>query len=177
LAERIGMVTPEQKIQQILEQLNQNFNQTLSVSQINKNSSIQFGKSLKFKYRPKIRYSYEFLSNQEGKYAVLKISCRTKSEILNEHFESFFSLISDIENERRLDDDKWVENTTNHKFVRAFQEEGGLSKDVESVAGNLTAYLKMIDEAMNVYFSEIDEGKDLSEQMNAIYQKFIKKQR
>lgn len=48
---------------------------------------------------------------------------------------------------------------------------------MESVAGNLTAYLKMIDEAMNVYFSEIDEGKDLSEQMNAIYQKFIKKQR
>ena len=51
LAEKIGLVTPEQKIQKILEQLDENFSDTLSVSQINKNSSIQFGKSLKYKYR------------------------------------------------------------------------------------------------------------------------------
>ena len=66
----------------------------LSVSQINRNSSIQFGKSLKYKYRPKVRYSYEFISNERGKYAVLKISSRTKSENLNDHFNEFFNLIT-----------------------------------------------------------------------------------
>ena len=52
LAEKIGLETPEQQVQKILEQLDQNLSDTLSVSQINKNSSIQFGKSLKYKYRP-----------------------------------------------------------------------------------------------------------------------------
>ena len=53
LAEKIGLETPEQQVQKILEQLDQNLSDTLSVSQINKNSSIQFGKSLKYKYRPR----------------------------------------------------------------------------------------------------------------------------
>ena len=63
LAEKIGLETPEQQVQKILEQLDQNLSDTLSVSQINKNSSIQFGKSLKYKYRPKVRYSYEFVND------------------------------------------------------------------------------------------------------------------
>ena len=49
LAEKIGLETPEQQVQKILEQLDQNLSDTLSVSQINKNSRIQFGKSLKYK--------------------------------------------------------------------------------------------------------------------------------
>ena len=173
LAEKIGMVTPEQKIQKILEMLDENFNETLSVSQINKNSSIQFGKSLKYKYRPKIRYSYEFISNQEGKYAVLKISSRTKSERLNEHFDSFFDLIMDIEKRESQYQDH-EEYQTNHKFIRTFKKEGELSRDVKMVSDHLTCYLKMMDEAMNAYFSSIDTGKinDISSTLEDIYHQF-----
>ncbi|MGL4607429.1 MAG: hypothetical protein ACRCU3_08205 [Eubacteriaceae bacterium] len=162
LAERIGLVTPEQKIQKILEQLDENFSDILSVNQINKNSSIQFGKSLKYKYRPKVRYSYEFLANEDGKYPVLKISSRTKSEDLNEHFNAFFSLISTIEQEKNKELDKMSENLTNHKFVRSFKKEGELTQETQVVADNLTRYLKMIDQAMNVYFSHIDEKDESS---------------
>ncbi len=171
LAEKIGMVTPEQKIQQILERLDENFSETLSVSQINKNSSIQFGKSLKYKYRPKIRYSYEFISNQEGRYAVLKISSRTKSERLNAHFDYFFDLISKIE-KKELKEGQ--DHQSNHKFVRTFKEEGELSKDVKTVSENLTSYLKMMDQAMNAYFSGIDRGqvKDISATLEDIYHQF-----
>ncbi len=176
LAEKIGMVTPEQKIQQILERLDENFNDTLSVSQINKHSSIQFGKSLKYKYRPKVRYSYEFISNHEGRYAVLKISSRTKSEGLKEHFEAFFGLITQIEKNDQSDD---VNHQSNHKFVRTFKDEGRLSKDVETVSDNLTAYLQMMDQAMNAYFAGVDCGKtkDIPATLADIYYQFYKEKK
>ena len=50
LARYVGLETPEQKIQAVLEELDDNFSDVLSVSQIVKNNSIQFGKSLKYKY-------------------------------------------------------------------------------------------------------------------------------
>lgn len=171
LAENIGLVTPEQKIQKILEQLDENFSDTLSVSQINKNSSIQFGKSLKYKYRPKVRYSYEFISSGHGRYAVLKISSRTKSEDLNVHFDEFFNLISGIEKKQMDYTSDLDENQTSHKFVREFKIEGELSQDTGIVADNLTRYLKMIDQAMNLYFSNIEEhkGQDLTQILEDVY--------
>ncbi|MBC3888271.1 hypothetical protein GH810_08105 [Acetobacterium paludosum] len=177
LAERIGMVTPEQKIQKILEQLDENFSDTLSVSQINKNSSIQFGKSLKYKYRPKVRYSYEFISSEQGKYAVLKISSRTKSENLNDHFDEFFKLIMNIEKEKDENYIDLLEHQTNHKFVREFKVDGELSQDIETVTDNLTRYLKMIDRAMNTYFSNIDEvdNNDINFLLEEIYGYYYKK--
>jgi len=177
LAERIGLVTPEQKIQKILEQLDENFSDTLSVSQINKNSSIQFGKSLKYKYRPKVRYSYEFASSDRGKYAVLKISSRTKSEDLNEHFDEFFNLIAGIEKKQKDYSTDLADNLTNHKFVREFKVEGELSQDTEIVADNLTRYLKMIDQAMNVYFSNIEglENADITKLLERLYREYYKK--
>ncbi|HEY5557188.1 hypothetical protein [Acetobacterium sp.] len=171
LAEKIGLVTPEQKIQIILEQLDENFSDTLSVSQINKNSSIQFGKSLKYKYRPKVRYSYEFTSNEKGKYAVLKISSRTKSEELIDHFDEFFNLITDIEKKQKDYAADLTNKQTSHKFIREFKEEGELSQDTEIVANNLTRYLKMIDKAMNVYFLNIEglNSSDLTDLLEEIY--------
>jgi hypothetical protein len=179
LAEKIGLVTPEQKIQEILEQLDENFSDTLSVSQINKNTSIQFGKSLKYKYRPKVRYSYEFINNSKGKYAVLKISSRTKSEDLIDHFDIFFELITEIEhNQNRILVDQ-VKTITNHKFIREFKEEGELSKDTKIVADNLTRYLKMIDQAMNVYFSNIEgvDNRELIILLEGIYGDYYNKQK
>ncbi|KNZ42925.1 hypothetical protein [Acetobacterium bakii] len=177
LAEKIGLVTPEQKIQKILVQLDENFSDTLSVSQINKNSSIQFGKSLKYKYRPKVRYSYEFASNDQGKHAVLKISSRTKSEDLNDHFDEFFNLITDIEKKYQNYPTDLNDNKTNHKFIREFKEEGELSRDTKVIADYLTRYLKMIDQAMNAYFLNIErlENSDITKLLDKIYGDYYKK--
>lgn len=171
LAEQIGMETPEQKIQKILETLDDNFADTLAVSQITKNCSIQFGKSLKFKYRPKVRYSYEFINNGEGKSAVLKISSRTKSPELNDHFENFFKMIENIE--QKHTDVAGQEHVTNHKFVREFGEEASLEHPVDEVSQRLSDYLRMIDTAMNIYFSE-EASQDLNVRLEEIYENYIK---
>jgi len=173
LAEKIGLETPEQQVQKILEQLDQNLSDTLSVSQINKNSSIQFGKSLKYKYRPKVRYSYEFVNDNGQKYAVLKVSSRTKSEDLNEHFDQFFQKICNIERKNNEADEKDSEYLTNHKFIREFKENGAVQNGVGSVTNFLTEYLRMIDSAMNLYF-ESSSDENLDQELEALYERFFK---
>ncbi|MFR2406814.1 MAG: hypothetical protein ACLS76_16835, partial [Eubacterium callanderi] len=172
LAEKIGLETPEQQVQKILEQLDQNLSDTLSVSQINKNSSIQFGKSLKYKYRPKVRYSYEFVNDNGQKYAVLKVSSRTKSEDLNEHFDQFFQKICNIERKNNEVDDKDSEHLTNHKFIREFKENGAVQNGVSTVTNFLTEYLRMIDSAMNLYF-ESNEDENLDQELEELYGQFL----
>lgn len=172
LADYLGIKTPEQKVQQILEQLSDNLRDTLSVSQINKNSSIQFGKSLKYKYRPKIRYSYEFVNDDSGRHAVLKVSSRTKSEDLNEHFDQFFEKIESIEAQAVGQKVRTQEKLSNHKFIREFREGGSVDRDVDQVTGLLSDYLRLIDTAMNLYFEE--DGGDFDQQIRRLYLRFEK---
>lgn len=171
LAEYLGLMTPEQKIQRILEQLYGNFRDELTVSQINKNSSIHFGKSIKFKYRPKIKYSFEFAGTGAKKYAVLKISSRTKSAELNNLFDEFFHKIADLEIKNNFHSGSFPTCESNHKFIREFKLEGSVSRDVNEVSKFLTDYLKMVDEAMNLFFS--DTSTDIDERLQEIYDHFF----
>ncbi|MGI6110592.1 MAG: hypothetical protein ACOYB8_12225 [Eubacteriaceae bacterium] len=171
LAEHLGLVTPEQNIQTILETLKDNFSDTLSVSQVNKNSSIQFGKSLKYKYRPKVKYSIEFVGVGGQKYAVLKISSRTKSVELNEHFDEFFRIICELEAQHISKGEIIYETSANHKFIREFREEGSVSRDVKSVISLLTHYLEMIDASMDIYFE--NDGSDVEADIKKLYQKYL----
>jgi len=171
LAEHLGLVTPEQNIQTILESLKRNFSDTLSVSQVNKNSSIQFGKSLKYKYRPKVKYSIEFVGVGGQKYAVLKISSRTKSVELNHHFDEFFEIICELEANHISQGEIIYETSANHKFIREFREEGSVTQDPKSVIHLLTAYLQMMDEAMDIFFE--NEGKDVKEPIKELYQNYL----
>lgn len=174
LAEHIGLETPEQKVQAVLESLEENFENKLSVGQMVKNSSIQFGKSLKYKYRPKVRYSYEFIGNGGNKYAVLKISSRTQSQDLNAHFQDFFDIIKGIESSHAVTDGQYGPGDTNHKFVREFKTSGEVTRDVESITETLTRYLKMIDSAMTHYFADVDSVANIAGELEDIYISYYK---
>ena len=172
LASYVGLETPEQKIQAVLEDLDDNFSDVLSVSQIVKNNSIQFDKSLKYKYRPKIVYCFEFKRDDGAPYAEFKISSRTKSEALNRHFDQFFGQIDEIEQRHgRLSSDEHT-CETGHKFVRRFKREGAVTRDEAALTDFLTRYLKMIDTAMNAYFSVDGEG-DIEATINTIYSDYF----
>lgn len=172
LADYLGIETPEQKIQHVLESLDRNLNPVLSVSQICKNNSIRFGKSLKYKYRPKIRYCYEFKNENGQKYAVLKVSSRTKSAELNDHFNDFFNHIDTIEERHDQPDRDDDGEDSRHMFVRAFKQEGAVSRDTNSLTDFLTRYLLMIDTAMNAYFSVDGEG-DIDDKLDGIYSHYF----
>lgn len=172
LADYVGMETPEQKIQSVIEALNANMDDMLAVSQINQNSSIYFGKSLKYKYRPKVRYIYEFKNDGEGRYAVLKVSSRTHNRDLNERFDDFFDQICTVERQHHQIDREGDDDQTQHKFVRAFKHAGAVSRDENTLTDFLTRYLRMIDTAMDTYF-ETDGQGNIGARIDAIYSHFL----
>ena len=172
LASYLGIKTPEQKIHSVLESISENMAGELNINQTNQNNSIYFGKSLKYKYRPKIIYMYEFKNENDGQYAVLKISSRTQNQNLNALFNDFFGRISAIEQNHQQPDCDSGNEQTNHKFVRAFKHAGSIQRDEKNLSDYLTRYLKMIDSAMDHYFDST-EADDLNDRLDSIYQYFF----
>jgi hypothetical protein len=172
LASYLGLQTPEQKIRTVLESVGENMAGELNVSPSNQNNSIYFGKSLKYKYRPKIVYMYEFKNEQDGQYAVLKISSRTQNQNLNALFNDFFQRISIIETKHQQVDRDCGNERTQHKFVRAFKHAGSIDRDEKHLSDYLTRYLKMIDSAMDDYFGDYEED-DINDRLDSIYQYFL----
>lgn len=171
LADYLGRVTPEQKVERIITQLEKELGPTLSVSQFNKSSSIQFGKSIAYKYRPKVKYSYAFAGTGEKKYAVLKISSRTKSAALNRLFDEFFEKIEALEDRNQFHCGKCPDGQTSHKFVREFRTVGSVTRDVNEVCRFLSSYLLMIDQAMNLFFTDSDDG--FEEALQQLYERYF----
>lgn len=172
LADYLGVETPEQKIQSVLVSVGDNLGDRPLVSQISQNNSIRFGKSLKYKYRPKVRYVYEFKNNADGRYAVLKISSRTTNADLNEMFRDFFNHIGVIEIRHHQIDRGSGDTDTHHKFVRAFKHAGSVNRDEQGLTDFLTRYLRMIDSAMDTYFEDFGSA-DMDAELDAIYSYFL----
>lgn len=172
LADYLGVQTPEQKIKSVLVSVGDNLGDRPLVSQIGKNNSIRFGKSLKYKYRPKVRYVYEFKNAADGRYAVLKISSRTTNDDLNAMFRDFFDHIGVIEVRHHQVDRGPDGKNTSHKFVRAFKHAGSVDRDAQGLTDFLTRYLCMIDSAMDAYFADYDSD-NMDAELDAIYSYFL----
>lgn len=168
LAEYFGLMTPEQKIQKILENLERNLSDRFVIEQITKNSSIHLCKNLKFKYKPKLKYCYEFVGEGEKKYATLKISSRSTSKELNAMFNEFFELIKQLEIKNKIyqsHEQDYNKSCSNNKFIREFKIQGSIARDINEVSKYLTNYLKMIDQAMNLFFIKNNYNLDRNFQL------------
>ena len=173
LASFLGVKTPEQKIKQVIEQLTARLEDTLVVRQVNEASSVQLGTYLKFKYNPTIQYSYEFISFNNRKYAILKISSRTKSNELMILLEKFFLWLCQMD--LNFCEDKNVEvdyDPTKNRFTRVFKELNIQGKESAFLSNYLSSYVKMVDHCLEHYFAHLN-GLGLEKQLKAIYKKYF----
>lgn len=176
LAEKIGLLTPQQKVTNIMNRISQLVEtDSIQVKSKNDYGSLQFGTFIKYKYKPSIRYSFEFyVGNNEERYAVLKINSRSKSEDLNEHLERFFNGICCIDKKRfpEIYQREIINKTytnSNNRFVREFLRGIPLEKmDDDSIAEYLSCYLLMIDDSLNYYFNHYNQ-EDVFNKIDKIY--------
>ncbi|GKX31063.1 hypothetical protein SH1V18_35430 [Vallitalea longa] len=181
LAEKLGLLTPQQKVTNIINRISALVEtDSIQVKSKNDYGSLQFGTFIKYKYRPSIRYSFEFyVGNNEERYAVLKINSRSKSEELNEHLERFFKGICYIDKKRfpQIYQREIINKTytnSNNRFSREFLRGIPLEKmDDEAIAEYLSCYLLMIDDSMNYYFNNYDMENVFS-QIDRIYYHHLK---
>lgn len=179
LAERVGLLTPEQKVRKIIGYITQamSIRENIHVKTVNECSSIQFGTFLKYKYNPSIRYSYEFYTSNDHKYAVLKVSSRTKSEELSHHLVNFFSILSAIDQKRfnelhAKEIVTQISDQSNNRFYREFLSGISLEGVKEDRIGRyLSNYLLMLDQALKLYFSHIGEVSmgEITKEIDKIY--------
>lgn len=176
LAERLGLLTPRQQVMHVMERISDMVgNEQIQVKSKNDYGSLQFGTFIKYKYKPSIRYSFEFnVSNEHERYAVLKIQSRSKSEELNKHLDRFFSAMCYIDQKRfpEIYQREIINKThvnSNNRFSREFLRGIPLDKvDDEAVAEYLSCYLLMMDHALNYYFGHYDHD-NVFQQMDKIY--------
>ncbi|QUI22849.1 hypothetical protein HZI73_11350 [Vallitalea pronyensis] len=176
LAERLGLLTPRQQVMHVMERISDMVgNEQIQVKSKNDYGSLQFGTFIKYKYKPSIRYSFEFnVSNEHERYAVLKIQSRSKSEELNKHLDRFFNAMCYIDQKRfpEIYQREIINKThvnSNNRFSREFLRGIPLDKvDDEAVAEYLSCYLLMMDHALNYYFGHYDHD-NVFQQMDKIY--------
>lgn len=176
LAEYLGLLTPRQKVIRIMDRISQMVEkERIQVKSKNDYGSLQFGTFIKYKYKPSIRYSFEFNTHDDGgRYAVLKIQSRSKSEELNKHFERFFNGICYIDQKRfpEIYQREIINSThsnSNNRFSREFLRGIALeSMDDEAVAEYLSCYLLMMDHAINYYFGHFEQ-ENVFYQIDKIY--------
>lgn len=176
LAEKVALVTPEQRLQRVFDQLSE-YLKPYSHFQIQNQAAdhmYSIKSVLRYKYNPTIRYSV-YLMQQEGKFVgQLRIISRTQSEVLYYYLDAFFKLWCYVENEwfQAL----WeVEEGT--KWLRTFQLEAfqGASKE-KQLASVLSRYIKALDDGLKIYFNELGQEETQYHLLKQHYKRYYEEQ-
>lgn len=181
LARQVGLLTPEQRVNKIISKIIEMVNkeESLQVKVQSDSGNLQFGTFLRYKYKPSIKYAFDFYTKDNERYAMLKVVSRTKSPELCAHLRNFFSILAKIDRNRfnELHSKEvitCIPDDSNNRFSREFLS--GISIEGirdEEIAEYLTRYLVMLDESLKYYFSHIDNLQNAAKQIDGIYLKHM----
>ena len=179
LAEKLQMVTPEMRYQDIFQYLEQSI-QRHSGFQLQAQPSqtmISIKSPLQYKYRPVIRYCVELYREPQDAVGELRVMVRTQSQQLMDDLEEFARLWARLENEHAA--------AVQQKPIEYHMEPGKLSrklstpstkegKDHESIAHNIEAYLTMFDTILKRYFSNLEDPHTAAHEAQDLYEQYVK---
>ncbi len=176
LAEHLSCPTPEMRMRDIFGQLEKMLDQA-DIFQIQPQPSdamMSIRSSLKYKYKPTIRYSVELFRKPSDCFGLLKVSFRTQSTQLVAQLERFFLHWAELEKQYLAG--KFA------KPIRYTLEDGRLTRTLmlpsdPSCCGNQTLgsaiyrYIRSFDQILKHYFSLLEDPGLALRQMEVEYQK------
>ena len=164
LASHVSYTTPEMRINSIFDSVSRLMEQhsgfiVQAVQAGDQMMSIR--SSLKYKYKPTLRYSLQLLRSSEKTEGELKVSFRTQSTELKARMEDFLRLWAALE-------DKYIVSSLpegirylieDGRFTRSFTlPDSYRDKSDEEIAAAITAYIHMFDDVLKIYFANLDNG-------------------
>lgn len=157
LAEKVSYVTPEMRINSIIDSIDRMFSDK-SGGFIAKsdNQSMLIRSSLKYKYKPTVRYSLQLLRQSERTEGELKVSFRTQSDELIAKMERFLRLWAELENKYIV---KYFPEGIQYyiedgRFTRRFTlPEHYKNKSSEEIGAAIAQYIRMFDDVLKCYFA------------------------
>lgn len=164
LAEKVSYITPEMRINGIFDSLSRLFSdQGGGFIAKSENQSMLIRSSLKYKYKPTVRYSLQLLRQNEGiTEGELKVSFRTQSDELKSKMEEFLRLWAKLENTYII---KFFPEGIRYiiedgRFSRIFVlPEEYRDKSNEDIGRAIAEYIRMFDDVLKCFFAETDSGK------------------
>ena len=158
LAEYVSLTTPEKHVRNIfdiIEQMIGNRDSFLLYSQPN-DMTMSIKSSLKYHYRPTIRYEVEMYRTPKETIGELKIIFRTQSAELLLELTRFFKIWIQLENiyiQHFFAKDAISYGIENGKFLRTFAVPNDSDYSEEQIGNAISNYIATFDEMLKSYLS------------------------
>lgn len=182
LARHLSCSTPEQRIRDIFELMGQSVGEAgmpnrLHISPAISDSAFQLRSVLSYKYNPTLRYTVELgepvrLSNGLYRYGRLRVSLRTRNELLSELFDKFVALWNWAES---INNVSTGVSEGNGRYARELLLDAGSAETIsdERFADAVLAYIRLMDECLEIFFQSLDSEASAAFSIENKYERFL----
>lgn len=178
LAERVGYATPEMRLREVLSSAREAMKSGFFMVEQSTGSTICCRTSLKYRYKPTVRYSVEIFGAPQERAGQLRVQLRTQNFDLIKDFVGFFMLWGRNEQEYIVPEyaHDIVYSTDDGKFARVFNMPRGSISD-EELGAAVADYLTMFDTAMKAYFAQLPDDIAAAKALRESYRHEIARQK
>lgn len=162
LAEKVSLTTPEKRMDNIFSQIEKlMFEECYQIQERQSDSLMYIRSSIKYKYRPTVKYSVELFRNSNDGIGQLKVTFRTQNQMLLKLIDNFFNIWANLES--TYFNDKVSSLIEVGKFTRVF------SSTSSEVGVAISEYIHTFDTALKQYFSNPNDLTPIKD----IYEKYL----
>lgn len=152
LAEKVSLITPEKRIKNIFEEItNSMVEECYQIQAQQSDTLLSIRSSIKYKYRPTVRYLVEIFRNSNQGIGQLKVSFRTQNQVLLQLVDDFFNVWVSLEEKYLKDDIPY--SIESGRFIRVFNSTNS------EVGLAISEYIRTFDTSLKLYFTN---SKDLT---------------
>ena len=158
LAERVAYTTPEMRLRDILQSLARSMNGEFILTEQPTGSTLSARTSLKYRYKPTVKYSVEIYSENGVRAGELRVSFRTQNARLISDLMGFFRCWAALEQKYISDklSNDIVYTIADGRFERTLNMPRGQITDDE-LGTAVAEYMATFDGAMKAYFAELPD--------------------
>ncbi len=174
LARELSYMTPKMRIREIFGQMEALTDSTsLRLKFPPSDAQMSLWSSLSYKYNPTVRYAVELTHKTEGVIGALKISCRTQSAAFLSALSEFFYLFAGLERASAPRGTYWKEDGSG-RITRFLSVPAGSSYSPAETGKAISAYILMLDRALDAYFSRLPDTECAARGAAAVYTEYIR---
>ena len=178
LAEKVAFVTPEMRLRSILESLAGSMTEAFSLAEKPTGSTLVCRTSLKYRYKPTVKYSVEIFSENGKRAGELKVSFRTQNTRLIGDLTEFFKCWAALEQAHIADkiSGDILYTISDGRFTRTLNMP---REDIseEALGAAVADYMAMLDGAMKEYFLRLPNIEEAALAAGDYYRIELAKQR
>ncbi len=174
LAERVAYTTPEMRLRDILQSLARSMNGEFMLTEQPTGSTLSARTSLKYRYKPTVKYSVEIYSENGKRAGQLRVSFRTQNAQLIADLMGFFRCWAALEQKNIADklSNDIIYTIADGRFERTLNMPSGQITDDE-LGTAVADYMAMFDGAMKMYFAELPDTENAALAVKEFYGKQI----